>query len=80
MSIGSGSTNTRGTQVTDAERLKWYEDQHTLHRTLELTYCVDSYLLECLDESGEAFWSVQKPTLAECIDEAASAHNPGEKQ
>jgi hypothetical protein len=58
--------------MTDAERIQWYENQHTLHKTLELTYCVDSYLLECLDESGEAMWSVQEPTLAECIDSAAS--------
>lgn len=57
--------------MNDAERLQWYEDQHTLHWALEVTYCVDSYTLEKVRDSGEIAWCVQAPTLAACIDEAA---------
>lgn len=65
--------------MTDAERLTWYQDQHTLHFTLELLYCVDHYELSKVDESERSIWLVSGETLAECIDNGAVADGEGVK-
>ena len=54
--------------MDDAERLQWYQDQHELHYGLELLYVVDGYRLECVLENDLVAWSVEAPTLSECID------------
>lgn len=59
--------------MTDAERLQWYQNQHTLHFSLELLYCVDHYELSKFDESERQIWLVSGETLAECIDNGAVA-------
>lgn len=56
--------------MTDAERLTWYQNQHTLHFSLAFLYCVDHYELSKVDESDRTQWITQGETLAECIDNA----------
>ena len=38
----------------DARRLDWLERHHTLHTEIEITYVVDGYEVEVVDESGRA--------------------------
>lgn len=66
--------------MTDAERLRWYQEQHTLHWGLEFNYCVDGYTLEKVDESEHVAWQVSGETLVECIDKGMrlTAETPGE--
>lgn len=59
--------------MTDAERLHWYQEQHTLHFSLEFTYAVDHYELAKVNESERTVWVVGGETLAECIDNGAVA-------
>lgn len=36
----------------DAARLKWLEDNHTLHKSVEILYVVDGYQVTLLHEDG----------------------------
>lgn len=55
----------------DAERLDWYESQHTLHYWLELLYVVDGYELS-RSRDGNIQWAVQADNLRAAIDAALS--------
>jgi hypothetical protein len=54
----------------DEERLDWYEDQHTLHYGLELTYVVDGFTLEYIQDTGNTKYQVQGVSLRDAIDKA----------
>ncbi len=58
----------------DAERWKFYEDQHTLHWRLEVTYVVDGYEFSKVHENGITVeWSFKGDTLLKAIDAALEA-------
>jgi hypothetical protein len=57
----------------DAERLDWYEQQHTLHGSLELLYVVDGYELSQMAEDGDTrVLQVYGESLRAAIDAARS--------
>lgn len=53
----------------DTERLDWWERQHTLHRSLELTYVVDEFLLQELKD-GQVMSEYSCSNIRACIDAA----------
>jgi hypothetical protein len=62
------------TRVRELERaLTWYQNQHTLHFSLELLYCVDHYELSKVGESERVIWVTSGETLLECIKAASQS-------
>ena len=61
----------------EGARMKWLEDNCTLHRSVEILYVVDGYEVQVMHEDGVTALSpaFHGPTLGEAID-AAMLHAP----
>ncbi len=61
--------------ISDAARLKWLEDQNTLHKRVEILYVVDGYEVQVMHEDGvtELSPSFRGATLGYAIDAAIRA-------
>lgn len=58
------------------QALDWLEDKHTLHKSVEITYVVDGYIVEMIDSKGvqDKFHGT---TLLEAINKAAEKYPYG---
>lgn len=63
-----------GEADAESKRMKWLEDQSTLHHRVEILYVVDGYEVQVLHEDGVTEMSpvFHGPTLAAAIDNALS--------
>jgi len=53
---------------TDADRLDWIEQQHTLHKTVEFTYMVMGYEVQLMYDGNEVGKPFEGKTLRDAID------------
>ncbi len=54
---------------TDTDRLNWLEDQHSLHRSVDMLYVVDGYNVTIMHDGNEGP-CFHGATLREAIDNA----------
>jgi hypothetical protein len=72
-------TRERDELLADAQRLNWYESQHTLHKNPELLYVVDGYEISMMEQDGQKVVAeFFGKSIRDCID-AAMKHRPADE-